>query len=97
MSVLFLAAMMMAQAPAGVEPASRQPVTGQQILVEGKRKLVCEYLVVTGSRSKQRVCADENGTVDRPVGVSNGAPNAALLHQAPSGSGETPGQGLNPG
>jgi hypothetical protein len=66
MSMLIVAAMMMAQAPAAVQP--EQPVT-----VKKKPKQVCELMEVTGSRSKKRVCRDASGQLDLGPGVSNSA------------------------
>lgn len=69
MSMLLLAAMMMAQAPAAVEPAPTRPAV--QPAVKEKPKKVCQYIEITGSRSRQRVCRDENGTLDLGPGVSD--------------------------
>jgi hypothetical protein len=67
MSMLLLAAMMMGQAPAAAQPA---PV--QQQAAKAKPQQICEYIEVTGSRSKRRVCHDVNGSVDlNAYGVSN--------------------------
>jgi hypothetical protein len=88
MSVLVLAGLMMAQAPAATPPPAAQPK---------KPKQICEMIEITGSRSKKRICRDENGVLDLGPGVSRGAPNAGMLHQAPSGTGEPLGQGATPG
>ena len=92
MSMIFLAAMMIAQTT-----TDAQPEPAQAVVTKAKPKQICQYLEITGSRTRKRVCADENGVIDAPMGVAHGAPNAGMLHQAPSGSGEPPGQGLNPG
>jgi hypothetical protein len=63
MSIFFLAAMMMAQAPAAAQP--EQPVT-----IKRKPRQVCEMIEVTGSRARKRVCRDENGRLDLGPGVS---------------------------
>ena len=61
MSMIFLAAMMMGQAPAAApQPAPVQ----QQAAQKAKPAQICEYIEVTGSRSKRRVCHDVNGSAD---------------------------------
>lgn len=85
MFLLFLVAQAAAAQPA--EPASKADV---------KPKQICEYKVVTGSRGKRKVCKDENGHVDFGPGVWSSASNSGMLRAAPSGSGETAGQGLTP-
>ena len=65
MSMMFLAAMMMAQTSAVVPPvATPAPVAKKQ-----KRAQVCEYVELTGSRSKRRVCRDVNGDLDLGPGI----------------------------
>jgi hypothetical protein len=78
MSMLFLAAMMMAQAPAAVQP--EQPVT-----VKAKPKQVCEMVEVTGSRSRKRVCRDVGGKLDLGPGVHNNVDTRGTLTQQPVG------------
>jgi len=71
MALMFLAAMMMAEAPASAQPQSagaQAPVAKQQ-----KRKQICEYIEVTGSRSKRRVCRDDEGNLDLGPGVRSGS------------------------
>ena len=68
MSMMFLAAMMMAQAPAAVQTPPSQPVAAKQ-----KPKQVCENIEITGSRSKRRVCRDDDGNLDLGPGVKSGA------------------------
>jgi hypothetical protein len=53
MSMIFLAAILMAQTPAAVQPTAAAPVVKKQ-----KPAQVCEYIEITGSRSRQRVCHD---------------------------------------
>jgi hypothetical protein len=66
MSLLFVTALMTAQATA-VQPAVAQPVAQK-----AKPAQVCEYIEVTGSRSKRRVCHDVDGSADLSgYGVSN--------------------------
>jgi hypothetical protein len=88
MSLLIIAGLMMAQAPSATQPPAAKPAKPQK---------VCQMIEVTGSRSKKRVCRDENGVLDLGPGVSRGAPNAGMLHQGQSGTGEPAGQGLTPG
>jgi hypothetical protein len=71
MALMFLAAMMMAEAPASAQPQSagaQAPVAKQQ-----KPKQICEYIEVTGSRSKRRVCRDDEGNLDLGPGVRSGS------------------------
>ena len=83
MSMLFIAAMMMAQAPAAVQP--EQPVT-----VQAKPKQVCEMVEVTGSRARKRVCRDANGRLDLGPGVSSMGVQGKI-HQQGRASGGPPG------
>jgi hypothetical protein len=70
MSMIFLAAMMMAQASA----AAPQPAPVQQQAAKAKPAQICEYIEVTGSRSKRRVCHDAGAAADlNAFGVSNSA------------------------
>jgi hypothetical protein len=80
MSILVVAAMMLAQAPAAAKPD--QPVT-----VKAKPKQICEMVEVTGSRSKRRVCRDATGNLDLGPGVSNSAYGKARLDQQGLGTG----------
>jgi hypothetical protein len=82
MSMMFLAAMMMAQAPAAVPP---QPASE----AKPKPKQVCEYIEITGSRSKRRVCRDENGQLDLGPGVSDSAYGKTRINE--------PGSAVNSG
>ena len=84
MSMMFLAVMMMAQAPAAVPTVPAQPVTAKQ-----KPKQVCEYIEITGSRSKRRVCRDENGQLDLGPGVSDSAYGKTRINE--------PGSAVNSG
>ena len=75
MPMVLLAAMMMAQAPAAAQPSAVQPA----LAAKKKAPQVCEYLEVTGSRSKRRVCRDESGNLDLGPGVSNNAYGKARI------------------
>jgi hypothetical protein len=68
MSLMFVAAMMMAQAPAAVQPAPAPQTAKKQ-----KAPQVCEYIELTGSRSKRRVCRDVNGDLDLGPGIRSGS------------------------
>ncbi len=86
MSLKIVAAVMMAQAPAAVQPAPAQP----QAVKKKKPPQVCEYLEITGSRSKRRVCRDADGSLDLGPGVSNSAFGKGTMQQqsgAPSAQG----------
>ena len=80
MSMLFLAAMMMAQVPAAVQP--EQPVT-----IKKKPRQVCEMIEVTGSRARKRVCRDENGRLDLGPGVSSMGVQGKIQQQGGSTGG----------
>jgi hypothetical protein len=87
MSMMFLAAMMMAEAPAAAQPA--QPA--QPVAAKPKPKQVCEYLEITGSRAKRRVCRDADGNLDLGPGISNSAFGKAKIE--PQGTPSTGGPG----
>jgi len=87
-SMMFLAAVMMAQAPAVAPPVVAQaPVAKKQ-----KRAQVCEYVELTGSRSKRRVCRDATGQLDLGPGIRNVSVGTAKIESqetpppTPSGS-----------
>ena len=74
MSLMILAAMMMAQAPSAAEPAVTSAAPAATAAVKKqKTKQVCEYVEVTGSRSKRRVCRDDSGSLDLGPGVHSGS------------------------
>jgi hypothetical protein len=82
MSMLFVAALMMAQAPAAAQPGAAQPTTAQK----PKERQVCEYIEVTGSRSKRRVCRDASGNTDFGPGVHGGSIGGANIGDQSPGS-----------
>jgi hypothetical protein len=87
MSMMFLAAMMMAQAPAAVPPAPpAAPVAKKQ-----KPAQICELIEITGSRSKRRVCRDASGNLDLGPGVSNSGYGKTRIDQSSPSAGPTPG------
>jgi hypothetical protein len=75
MSILFVAALMMAQSPAAAQPGTAQPPAAHK----QKVAQACEYIEVTGSRSKRRVCRDENGNLDLGPGVHGGSIGGAKI------------------
>lgn len=83
MSLMIVAAMMMAQAPAAAEPvAPAVPAAKKQ-----KSRQVCESIEVTGSRSKRRVCRDANGDLDLGPGIHSGSVDGqSKIQSAPGGS-----------
>ena len=86
MSLMIVAAVMMAQAPAG-SSAGSSPAAAVK---KKKPPQVCEYLEITGSRSKRRVCRDADGSLDLGPGVSNSAFGKGTMQQqsgAPSAQG----------
>ena len=85
--MMFVAAMMMAQAPAAVPPvAPAAPAAKKQ-----KPAQVCEYIEITGSRSKRRVCRDASGNLDLGPGVSNSAYGKTRINQTSTSSAPDPG------
>ena len=91
MPLMFLAAMMMAQAPATAEPATPPaPAAKKQ-----KPPQVCEYIEITGSRSKRRVCRDADGNLDLGPGVSNSAFGKTRIQQQNGAPAPTGGPGAS--
>jgi hypothetical protein len=74
-SILSIVALMMAQAPVAAQPAPAEPATAKK----QKAPQVCEYLEVTGSRSKRRVCRDASGNLDLGPGVHGGSIGGAKI------------------
>jgi hypothetical protein len=67
MSLMVVAALMMAQAPAAAAPTPAPPAAAKK----PKTQQVCEYIELTGSRSKRRVCRDSEGNLDLGPGISD--------------------------
>jgi hypothetical protein len=65
MPLMIVAALMMAQVSALAQPAPAPQAK------KAKPAQICEYIEVTGSRSKRRVCRDAEGNLDLGPGVSN--------------------------
>ena len=85
--MLFLAAMMMAETPAAVQPAAPvAPAAKKQ-----KPAQVCEYIEITGSRSKRRVCRDASGNLDLGPGVSNSGYGKTRINQTSTSAAPGPG------
>ena len=83
MSMLIVAALMMAQAPTAVQPAPVQTAAAKK----QKPPQVCEYIELTGSRSKRRVCRDASGNFDVGPGIHSGTYDPKASNQAPTDSG----------
>lgn len=83
MPLMFVATLMMAQTAAAAQPGTK--------VKQQKAPQVCEYLEVTGSRSKRRVCRDASGRLDLGPGVSDNADGKAQIvspsHSTVSGPG----------
>jgi hypothetical protein len=93
----FFVAMLLisAQAPAAQQPAPpAQSAQSTQPAAKKKPKQNCQFMEVTGSRTRQRICHDQFGELDLGPGVSNEAPNAGMMHSIPGaakgGVGGTP-------
>jgi hypothetical protein len=82
MSMLFVAALMMAQVPAVEQTAPAQPTAAKT----HKAPQVCEYIEVTGSRSKRRVCRDASGNLDLGPGVHGSSIGGAKIGDQSPGS-----------
>jgi hypothetical protein len=74
MLTILVAALAAGQAPAATQPA--QPTDAK------KAKQVCQYMEVTGSRSKKRVCRDADGNLDLGPGVSNSLGGKGRIDQS---------------
>ena len=72
MPMMFVAAMMMAQAAAQPAP----------IIVNKKKDQVCEYVDVSGSRMRQKVCHDRGSSAAGPDAEA-AASNAGMFHAPP--------------
>jgi hypothetical protein len=67
MSLLLAALLLAAPDPAvAATDAAQQPVT-----VKREPQQVCEYIEITGSRTRKRVCHNADGEADLMPGVSN--------------------------
>ena len=73
MSMMLLAALMMAQAPAAAPATVELAPVQAPAAKKQKPKQVCEYIELTGSRSKRRVCRDDDGNLDMGPGIKSGA------------------------
>ena len=82
MSLMILAAMMMAQAPAAAQPVAPAAPAAKK----AKPPQVCEYIEITGSRSKRRVCRDADGDFDLGPGVRSGSVDSQSKIQDSNGS-----------
>ena len=72
MPMIFVAAVMLAQAAAQPAP----------IVVNKKKEQVCEYVDVSGSRMRQRVCHDR-GAAPANHDAEAATGNAGMFHAAP--------------
>lgn len=68
MGVMFLAAMIMAQAPSAAQPALALPSIKVK---KQKAPQICEDVELTGSRAKRHVCHDANVDTGTLLGVSH--------------------------
>ena len=81
--ILFLAATMLAASPEAVQTSP----AGEPIEVNGKKqkpKQHCQFIEVSGSRMRQRVCTDSNGVTQGVPGVTSDAgSNPGMIHAIP--------------
>ena len=78
MAFALIVGLMLAQAPAAVQPQAAQPPAP----VKTKPKQICESIEITGSRARRRVCRDQFGELQLDPGIANGAPNSAMARAA---------------
>jgi hypothetical protein len=71
MPMMLVAAMILAQAPSQTAP----------IVVNQKKKQVCEYVEASGSRMRQRVCHDAGAPAE--PGIESPSSNAGMFHAPP--------------
>ena len=74
-SILFFAALTMAQTTgSSAAPAVQQPAAAQvPVAKKQKPKQICEMIDVTGSRARRRVCRDDSGNLDLGPGIKSTA------------------------
>lgn len=94
MSMILIAALIMAQSPAATQSA-QQGQSARPIDVNGKKKPKekCEYMEVTGSHTRQRVCRNELGQLDLGPNVTDSVAPGVFKAQPvaqPGGFGPTP-------
>lgn len=86
--IILLATMLAAQQPIVVEGVKQQPKSVK------KPKEDCDYVVLSGSRMRQRVCRDANGMAERNPGMTDSLDNPGMAHAIPGpaqgGLGGTP-------
>jgi hypothetical protein len=87
MSMMFLAAMMMAQAPAAAQPAPAQAPAAKK----HKPAQICEDVELTGSRAKRHICHDSNVDVGSLEGVSHSIGGKGKMDQQDGQSAGGPG------
>ena len=75
--MILIAAVMLAQAP--VAGATAQPVAKK------KPEQVCQFIEVTGSHQRQRICQDKDTPADQNADFISSAP-AGMIRALPSGA-----------
>jgi len=85
--MMFLAAMMMAQAPATAQPQPAAPALQPPAAKKAKPKQICEYMEITGSRSPRRVCRDDTGNLDLGPGIQSGSYDKSSNQSSATNSG----------
>ena len=60
MSILLVTFLLAASDPA----AAAQPAQEQPVVVKKKPRQMCEYIEITGSRARKRVCRNADGELD---------------------------------
>lgn len=92
MAVMFVAALMMAQAPATVQPATAPPAAKVK---KQKSRQICEDVQLTGSRAPRHICHDVNVDAGTLLGVSHSLYGKGTV-DSPGGT-EAPGSSIPPG
>lgn len=82
---IFLAALLLTGSTPNGDTAANQTAPA----AAKKPKQVCEMIEITGSRSKRRVCHNQNGDLDLGPGVSDSAFGKARIEQGAHGSAPT--------
>lgn len=70
--MLILAALLAQAAATALPPAVQAPAAQPAKVKKAKPQQNCEYVEITGSRSRRRVCHDDNGNLQTDAGIQSG-------------------------
>lgn len=87
--MMLIVAALLAQAPVAALPLTAQAPTAQPANAKkAKPRQNCQYIEITGSRAKRRVCTDDGGNLHLGPGVRSGSyGNGDGPSSNPAGSG----------